>query len=396
MRTSERSWLSEQLRDETAGGIVLLIAAVIALLWANSPWGDAYASLVQFQLGPSALHLHLSLGTWAADGLLAVFFYVAGLELKHELVLGSLSQPSRAAVPVAAAIGGMVIPALLFTAVNVSASDGQLRGWGIPMATDIAFALAVLAVVGKHLPVTLRAFLLTLAVVDDLGAIIVIALFYSDSISPFAAALAVLCLGLFALAQRFRIRTPFVYVPLALLTWYFVHDSGIHATVAGLALGLLTRVKPDAGEASAPADRLQHSLHPLSAMVCVPLFAFFSAGVDLRGIGLGTALATPVAIGVMVGLVIGKPIGVIGTAWLTSKFTRARLPDGIAWADIVGVGIVGGVGFTVSLLVAELAFSELPGVMDSAKIAVLASSVLAAIAAAVVLRRRGNQYRDNL
>ncbi len=392
----QRSWLIEQLTDETIGGALLLAAAAIALLWANSPWGATYANLVNLQVGPAALHLNLSLGTWAADGLLAVFFYVAGLELKHELVLGSLAKPSKAAVPVAAALGGMVVPAVLFAIVNVTSSAGQPRGWGIPMATDIAFALAVLAVVGRALPIAVRAFLLTLAVVDDLGAIVVIAVFYTDHLDPIAALLAIACMVLFAIAQHFRVRTPFVYVPLALATWYFVHDSGIHATVAGIALGLLTRVKPDPGEAAAPADRLQHRLHPLSAAVCVPLFAFFAAGVDLRGIGISTMLATPVAIGVIIGLVIGKPIGVFGTAWLTARFTRARLSSSMSWTDVAAIGVIGGIGFTVSLLIAELAFGSSPSTLGAAKLAVLTASVLAAIAAAVVLRLRVRRYRDNL
>ena len=391
---AQRGWLLEQLRDETVGGVLLLVAAAVALIWANSPWGDAYTSLVNLKVGPESLGLNLSLGKWAADGLLAVFFFVVGLELKHELVIGSLSKPSQAAVPVAAALGGMIVPAVIFVAINTSSADGQLSGWGIPMATDIAFALAVLAVVGRHLPIALRAFLLTLAVVDDLGAIMVIAIFYSDSISVMQALAAVVCLVLYAIAQKLRIRTPFLYVPLALLTWYFVHESGIHATIAGVALGLLTRVKPDEGEKQAPADRLQHSLHPLSAGVCVPLFAFFAAGVDLRAVGFGSSLATPVAIGVIVGLIVGKPIGALTLAWVTARFTRASLNPAISWRDVTAVGLLAGIGFTVALLIAELAFEEDAGNLAAAKIGILVASIIAALLASILLLIRSKHYRE--
>ncbi len=386
------SWLREQLQDETVGGVLLLVAAAVALLWANSPWGQSYADLVDLQVGPVSLHLDLPLGVWAADGLLAVFFFVVGLELKHELVLGSLSKAREAVVPAAAALGGMIVPAAIFFAVNAVAEDGSTTGWGIPMATDIAFALAVLAVVGRRLPVALRAFLLTLAVVDDLGAITVIAIFYSDhfSIGWFVAALATF--AVYAFAQRRRITTPLLYVPLVLAGWYFTHESGIHATIAGVVFGFLTRVRTDPGEAEAPADRLSHRLHPLSAGVCVPLFAFFAAGVDFRSIGLVDSLATPVAIGILVGLVVGKPIGVLAGAWLTARFTRAQLSPELAWRDVGAVGVIAGIGFTVALLITELAYDSLPSLMESAKVAVLVSSVVAALLAAIALRSRSRHH----
>ena len=390
----QRGWLLEQLRDETVGGVLLLIAAAIALVWANSPWGDSYAALVDAQAGPVSLHLDLPLGVWAADGLLAVFFFVVGLELKHELVLGSLSKPAQAVVPVAAALGGMALPAIIFVVVNSRMTDGSPMGWGIPMATDIAFALAVLAVVGRRLPVALRAFLLTLAVVDDLGAIMVIAIFYSDHLSPpwFVGALATF--AIYAWAQRQRIRTPFFYVPLVLVGWYCMHESGIHATIAGVVFGFLTRVRADPGEQESPADRLSHRIHPLSAGICVPLFAFFAAGVDVRSIGLGDALSTPVAIGIILGLVVGKPIGVLGLAWLTARFTRASLSPDIGWRDVAALGVVAGIGFTVALLISELAYGSDAGRLDSAKLAVLAASVIAAALAAIALRTRNRHYAE--
>lgn len=388
----ERGWLLSYLRDETVGGILLIVAAAIALVWANSPWGDGYLELIDFQIGPESLGLNLPLGVWAADGLLAIFFFVVGLELKHELVVGSLSKPAQAVVPAAAALGGMIVPALIFVVVNVSMDGGDTRGWGIPMATDIAFALAVLAVFGRRLPVALRAFLLTLAVVDDLGAIAVIAIFYSDKFSLpwFIAAIAMFVV--YALAQKMRWTSPFFYVPLALLAWYFTHESGVHATVAGVILGLLTRVKADPGEDESPADRLAHRIHPLSAGIAVPIFAFMAAGVDLRSIGITSALAEPVAIGIILGLVLGKPIGVFLGAWITATFTRASLAPGIAWRDITAIGILAGIGFTVALLIAELGYEENLLLLESSKLAILTASLVAAILAGIALTLRGRHY----
>jgi Na+:H+ antiporter, NhaA family len=392
---AERLWLLRALRGETIGGVLLLIAAVIAIIWANSPWGDSYFALGDITVGPEALGLNLSLATWAADGLLAVFFFVAGLELKHELTHGTLSKPAQAAVPIAAAIGGMVVPALIFVAiVATSGEPGGLRGWAVPMATDIAFALAVLAVVGRMLPVALRAFLLTLAVVDDLGAITIIAIFYSKGFSILYFLLAVVLLGVYWLLQRRRVRSPLIYIPLALVIWWATHESGVHATVAGVAMALLTRSSTDPGEAESPVDRLQRMLLPLSAGLCVPLFAFFAAGVDLRSTGIIEPLSNPVAIGIMAGLILGKPIGVIATAWLTARFTRARLNPAIGWQDVLAVGMLAGIGFTVALLITELAYTSDGGLLDSAKVAVFSASVLSALIAAVLLLSRNRHYRS--
>ena len=390
----ERVWLLRALRGETIGGVLLLIAAVIAIAWANSPWGDAYFELGAITVGPAALGLNLSLATWAADGLLAVFFFVAGLELKHELTHGTLSKPAQAAVPIAAALGGMIVPAVIFVAiVTTSGEPGGLRGWAVPMATDIAFALAVLAVVGRMLPVALRAFLLTLAVVDDLGAITIIAIFYSKGFSLFYFLLAVALLAVYWILQRKRVRSPFIYVPLALVIWWATHESGIHATVAGVAMALLTRASTDPGEAESPVDRLQRMLLPLSAGLCVPLFAFFAAGVDLRSTGLLEPLSNPVAIGIMAGLILGKPIGVVTTAWFMARFTRARLNPAIGWQDVVAVGMLAGIGFTVALLITELAYSDNIGLLDSAKTAVFTASVISALIASVLLLARNRHYR---
>lgn len=390
---SERVWLLRALRGETIGGVLLLIAAVIAIAWANSPWGDAYTDLGNVTIGPAALGLDLNLSTWAADALLAVFFFVAGLELKHEFTHGTLSRPAQAAVPIAAAIGGMAIPAVIFTIIVATGDPSGLRGWAVPMATDIAFALAVLAVVGRGLPIALRAFLLTLAVVDDLGAITIIAIFYSKAFSPGFFALAIVLLAAYWLLQRRRVRSPWIYVPLVIVTWWAVYMSGIHATVAGVALALLTRSSTDPGESESPVDRLQRMLLPWSAGLCVPLFAFFAAGVDLRSTGLIEPLTSPVAIGVLAGLIVGKPLGVIATAWVVARFTRASLNPAIGWRDILAVGILAGIGFTVALLITELAYSSSPGQLDAAKVAVFSASVASALLASAVLLSRNRHYR---
>ena len=389
----ERGWVAEQLRNETVGGALLLAAAVIALIWANSGWHAGYHDLVTWEVGPAAINLHLPLETWAADGLLAMFFFVVGLELKHELVLGSLSHAREAVVPVAAALGGMALPAIIYTIVNTTMADGQPGGWGIPMATDIAFALAVLAIVGRRLPIALRAFLLTLAVVDDLGAITVIALFYSHGMHLWWLAAAIALFACYAIAQRLRVRSPFLYIPLGLLAWYCVFQSGVHATIAGVVLGLLTRVKADPGEGKAPVDRLSHLLHPVSAGICVPLFAFFAAGVDVRSIGLLDAITTPVAIGVIVGLVVGKPLGVLAASWATARFTRASLSPDLRWRDVLAVGLLAGIGFTVALLIAGLAFPDQELLLGSGKAAVLVASVIAALIATIALRSRNRHYQ---
>ncbi len=388
----ERTFLADALRQETVGGALLLIAATAGLIIANSAWRDAYENLKDFVVGPAALHLDLSLETWAADGLLAIFFFVAGLELKRELVVGTLRERSQAVLPVVAALGGMIMPALLFVLITTGNSDAQ-AGWAIPMATDIAFALAVLAVVGSHLPPALRAFLLTLAVVDDLGAITVIALFFTDYLRVLPLLIAVALLIGYYLLQRARVTTRWIYIPLALVIWALIHDSGIHATVAGVALGLLTRVKPDPGEDHSPAERVEHRVRPLSAGFAVPVFAFLSAGVAFELSTLGDRLADPLLIGIVVGLVLGKLVGVFGGAWLTARFTRAKLDPSLRWIDMVGLSLVSGVGFTVSLLIADLAFVEDEAGLDTAKSGVFVGSLLAAFLAAIILKSRDRAYR---
>jgi Na+:H+ antiporter, NhaA family len=395
----ETQRIASVLRSETVGGALLLIGAAVALVWVNSPWGGAYEALRDTRVGPAALHLDLTLGTWAADGLLAVFFFVAGLELKREFVAGDLREPRRAALPVAAAVGGMVVPALFFVLFNLGGPEGALRGWAIPSATDIAFALAVLAVISTHLPSALRTFLLTLAVVDDLLAIVVIAIFYTEELSLAFLGLSVVPLAVFGFLVQRRVRTWWVLLPLAALAWVLMHSSGVHATVAGVLLAFTVPVVrsdaaggPDAGPGL--AEHFEHLLRPLSAGFAVPVFAFFSAGVAVGGIsGLGTSLGDSIAIGIVVGLVAGKTIGIGAATWLVSRFTRAQLDENLGWPDVLGLSLLGGMGFTVSLLITELAYGAESASYDHAKVGILAGTLLAAVLATVVLRLRNRRYR---
>jgi NhaA family Na+:H+ antiporter len=388
---AETRYLAALLRQETVGGALLLAAAAVAVVWASSPWADGYERLRHTVVGPALLHLDLTLEQWTSDGLLAVFFFVAGLELKRELVLGSLRDRAAAALPVVAAFTGMVVPALVYLAVSQGDPSARM-GWAIPMATDIAFALAVLAVLGSALPTPLRAFLLTLAVVDDLGAILVIAVAFTSQLRLLPLVLAGLGVALWAFLQHRRLTPGWLLVPLAVVVWALVHDSGVHATVAGVALGLLTRVRRDDGEDEAPAERLEHLVGPVSAGIAVPLFALFAAGVSARPADLRSAVADTAAVAVVAGLVVGKFVGVLGGAYLTARFTRARLDPSLSWSDLAGVSLLAGMGFTVSLLIADLSFDE-PSRGAHVTTGVLVGSLLAATLAAVVLRARQRHYR---
>lgn len=378
----ESTFVGDLLRQETFGGAVVLVAAVVAVLWANSPLGDAYTSFQQLTLGP------LDMEAWAADGALTIFFFVAGLELKREFLVGSLRKPVDAMVPIAAAGMGVAVPALIYLLINLE--GGRLQGWAIPAATDIAFALAVLAVVGSSLPSGLRAFLLTLAVVDDLIVIMIIAVFYTSTLDLVALGGAVALLALYAVLQHLRVTSALVYLPLAVACWWLMHESGVHATIAGVGLGLLTRVLPDEHEQRSPAERLEHRITPISAGLAVPFFALLSAGVAIQA---DAAFVTdPVVVGVVAGLVFGKPVGVLLGTWGVTRFTRAELNEDVTWRDVVGLAILAGVGFTVALLVAELSFGKEEA--EAAKTAVLLGSLVAAVLAAVVLGRRNRVHRD--
>ena len=387
--------LLDTLRTEKAGGILLLVGAVAALVWANSPWAESYASVRGTVVGPSALHLDLTLEQWATDGLLTIFFFVVGLELKREMVAGDLRRPSTAAVPIIAAVGGMIVPALIYTAVNATSSTGALEGWAIPTATDIAFAVGVLAVVGRHLPNTLRAFLLTLAVVDDLLAIIVIAVFYGSDMQPAWLAVSLGAAAVFAVLLRRGIVWWPLLLGLGVVAWATMHASGVHATIAGVVLGFCVPAlpRPRFGEHEALAERFEHRWRPVSAGVAVPLFALVAAGVTLDPATLGEAVRDPIAQGVALGLVLGKPIGIVGATWLAARVGRTELAPGIRWPDVVGVGLVGGIGFTVSLLIGALAFGEGSVRDDHVKTAILVASLTAAVLGATVLAVRDRYHK---
>ncbi|MCX5227072.1 Na+/H+ antiporter NhaA [Streptomyces sp. NPDC006553] len=387
----ERQYLTDALRTETVGGVLLLVAAVAALIWANT-LSSSYEAVSDFHIGPAALGLDLSIQHWAADGLLAIFFFVAGIELKRELVAGELRDPKAAALPVIAAICGMAAPALVYALVNVL-GNGPMDGWAVPTATDIAFALAVLAVIGTSLPSALRAFLLTLAVVDDLFAILIIAVFFTSDLNFAALGGAFAGLLLFWLLLRKEVRGWYVYVPLALVVWGLMYNSGVHATIAGVAMGLMLRCTTREGEKHSPGEHIEHLVRPLSAGLAVPLFALFSAGVSISGGAIHDVFTQPVTLGVVLGLVVGKAVGIFGGTWLAARFTRAELNPDLRWPDVFAVATLAGIGFTVSLLIGELAFAGDEALTDEVKAAVLVGSFIAAVLASVLLKLRVRRYQ---
>ena len=383
-----KTWISR----ESTGGVLLIGAAFLALLWANSPWRESYQALSDTVVGPAMIgplpaHLDLPLTAWAADGLLAIFFFVVGVELKHEFVAGSLRNPKEAGVPMIAAVGGMVIPAAIYVGTLLLFGEpSALHGWAIPTATDIAFAVGVLAIFGRGLPAAIRTFLLTLAVVDDLLAIIVIAIFYTSEIHWLSLLGTLVCVALFWWHVRSRQPRWFVLLPLAVVAWALMHASGVHATIAGVLLGFTVPAIAMHGEAKSRTSLYEHRIKPLSSGFALPVFAFFAAGVSLiEGEGPGAVIGQPVVAAIAAGLVLGKLLGVLGTTALVTRITPLRLPDGIGVRDLLPVGFLAGIGFTVSLLISELSFGDSEHT-DGAKIAILGASVLAAILGGVSLR----------
>jgi NhaA family Na+:H+ antiporter len=397
--------ITEILRKETVGGVLLVVLAALALVWANTPWAEAYFAIRDFEFGYEPWHLHLSVGSWAADGLLAIFFFLVGLELKREFVSGDLRRFSTAVVPIVAAVGGVAVPALIYLAVTASAADAA-RGWAIPTATDIAFAVAVLAVIGSHLPSALRIFLLTLAVVDDLIAIAIIALFYTETVELLPLVLALVTIAVYGtiaqlsrrLFQRRQRAAWLILLPIGVLAWALLHASGIHATIAGVLLGFTIPVlhkKADRGPDAGPglAEVFEHRFRPLSAGIAVPVFAFFSAGVAVGGAdGFASAFTDPIVLGIILALVVGKPLGITVATWAITRIRRIDLDPTLRWLDIFGVGVLAGIGFTVSLLVAELSFDPGSEAHGHAKVAVLTASVIAALTASVLLGIRNRRY----
>nr|WP_201468620.1 Na+/H+ antiporter NhaA [Microbacterium hydrocarbonoxydans] len=392
--------------SDVLGGSLLLAATVAALILANTPAVGWYESVRDFTFGIPELHLDLSVGAWAADGLLAIFFFVVGLELKEEFVTGRLRDPRQAALPIAAAVGGVVVPAIIFAVINAGDADA-LRGWAIPTATDIAFAVAVIAVVGRFLPPALRVFLLTLAIIDDLIAITIIATFYTETISFPWLALALLPLAGFALLVQKGVRAWWILLPLAVAVWVCIHAAGIHATVAGVLLGFVVPVVPTQRArvrrgSDADGEPLYDGLAPhfadrwgvVATLFAVPVFAFFAAGVTIGGLeGLRSALTDPIAIGIIVGLVLGKPIGILATTFLLSRVPALRLDETLRWPDLTGMAFLAGIGFTVSLLVGELAYGSSSVADEHVKIGVLLGSLIAAVIGGLMLARRNARAR---
>jgi Na+:H+ antiporter, NhaA family len=416
--------LQQFLNTEVAGGVLLLIAAIAALTWANSPWSAAYDQLwhteIGFQIGD--VELQEDLRHWVNDLAMALFFFVVGLEIKRERVHGELRDPRTAALPVACALGGMVVPAALFAAFNAGGAGSA--GWGIPMATDIAFALGVLALVGRRTPASLKVFLLTLAIVDDIGAIVVIAIFYSDGVFPGWLLGAGAGVATMYILDRNGVRSSVPYVVLAGAVWLMTYWSGVHPTIAGVLLGVLTPTHafhPPAAvraavaerlerahladesadeqdevalleaasltrEAISPLTRLEAVLHPWSSYVVLPIFALANAGIELSSDGISDAAGSAVTLGVIIGLVIGKPLGIVLAAWISVRMFNANLPAAAGWLELAGVGAIAGIGFTVSIFIADLAFTG--GLAVEAKMGILAASLLAGVVGAIVLLLR--------
>jgi Na+:H+ antiporter, NhaA family len=379
--------LREYLREEAAGGVVLMVAAVVALGWANSPWRAAYAALwetsLAVQLGRFAIEADLR--QWVDEGLMTLFFLVVGLEIKRELVAGELRTWRKAALPVVAAVGGMAVPAAIYAVVNAGGPGAP--GWGVPMATDIAFALGVLALLGSRVPTALKVFLLTLAVVDDLGSIAVVALFYSRGVDPVGLALAAALVALVAALVRWGVWWPPLHIGLGVALWLAMWRAGVSPALAGVAMGLLAPARPTAPPGTVPlAERLAHDLHPVSAFVVLPLFALANAGVSLERGGLQAPGAGAVFGGVLAGRVVGKLAGISLVAWLAVRLGLAVRPEGTSWAQLAGVATVAGIGFTVPLFVADLAFPD-GRFLAPVKLGLLLASVVTGVAGALVLVR---------
>ena len=422
---------------EAASGIVLLVAAVIAIIWANSSFGDSYQELweTSFKIEVGSFHLEETLRGLVNDGLMAVFFLVVGLEIKRELVVGELRDPKAAALPAIAALGGMVVPALIFLAFVAGEGGEATRGWGIPMATDIAFSIGIVALLGSRVPVGAKLFLLALAIVDDIGAIAVIAVFYTEDLSFSWLAAALITLIIMWAAQKGGIRASAFYWPMGILAWFFLLESGVHATLAGVALGLMTPARPMysdeeyhrkatyvlstyapepesphghdridhearqlgsiANESIAPLNRLEHLLHPWSSFLIVPLFALANAGVRFGGVDILDALTSPVALGVAAGLLVGKIVGISAFTALAVRLGLGRLPRHTTWTHLFGLAALAGVGFTVSLFVTGLAFKS-PALTDLAKIGIFAGSGIAGIIGYLILRFTGRPPKTSL
>ena len=378
---------AERLRafiaSESAGGIILIVAAALALAIANSPLLPDYQKLlstpVAFSAG-SLVAIDKPLLLWINDGLMALFFFLIGLEVKREIVTGQLRSWKQASLPIIAAIGGMAVPAIVFVALNLGSPE-NLRGWAIPAATDIAFALGLLALLGSRVPVALKALLLAIAIIDDIGAIAIIAIFYTENMNLAALALALIPAAAMLLLNRAGVARTIPYFLFAALLWICVLKSGVHATLAGVLTALFV---PIATGDERPLERLEHALHPWVAFLILPIFAFANAGVSFAGAGLDALLA-PLSLGIAGGLVIGKQLGIFGACWLAVKAGWARLPEGVGFRHVYGLSCLAGIGFTMSLFIGNLAFAD-PQQIAAVKFGVLGGSLVSAITGIVVLR----------
>ncbi|HEY9556045.1 MAG TPA: Na+/H+ antiporter NhaA [Acidimicrobiales bacterium] len=402
------------LAVETSGGILMVVATIAALIWANSPWSESYTTLwgTEMSIEAGSFHLSMHLSHWVNDALMALFFFVVGLEIKRELVSGQLSDIRDATLPIIAALGGMVVPAAIFAVMNLG-GDG-MHGWGVPMATDIAFAVGVLTLLGDRVPSPLKVFLLGLAIADDIGAIIVIAIFYTEDLAFDWLGAAALGLVVVTVMRRAKVWYAPLYVVVGVVVWYCTLKSGIHATIAGVALGLLTPARPLMPQVQADAiadrlssdhdvtaeevhelelelrasvsvaERLENALHPWTSYLVIPIFALANAGIPLSADSIGDAVSSRVTLGVVLGLVVGKLVGISGITWLAVRLGIGRLPVGVGWRHVVGMASVAGIGFTVAIFVAGLAYDDLV-LQDEAKIGVLAASLIAALLGPAIL-----------
>lgn len=377
------------VRTEAFSGVLLFVAAVIGFGWANSAWGQTYFDLKHLKWGIPVIGLSQDLEHWVNDGLMTLFFLMVGLEIKREVTVGELANPRNALLTIFAALGGMLVPALIYTAFNIGTPGSS--GWGIPMATDIAFALGVLALLGSKVPLSLKVFLTAVAIVDDLGAILVIALFYTSSLDFTALALATACWGIALALGRMGVKHLWLYLLIGLLMWYFTLESGLHATIAGVLLAFTLPLNPedrpddDIELVDSPLHRLEHSLHPFVSYGILPLFALVNAGVALK---TGSSVGS-ISLGIMVGLVLGKPLGVLLSSYLAVKLKIADLPPGVSWPALLGVGCLAGIGFTMALFIANLAFPA-GELQNQAKAGILMASLLAGLLGTIILAR---EYR---
>ena len=390
--------LKERLNSRKMGGTLLLIAAVLAIVVANTPLAPFYENVRDFDLPLPWLGIeHMSVGHWVSDGLLAIFFFVVGLELKREFVTGALRDPRTASLPIAAAVGGMVVPAATYAIVVSASGIDAMQGWAIPVATDIAFCLGLLAVVGKGLPSAFRTFLLTLAVMDDLLGIIVIAIFYTAALNFVALIGSLVVIGLYAYLVNRGINRIWLLVPIALIAWWLMLLAGVHATIAAVLLGLVVPALPRGNDEISLAEDMEHDWNAISQGVALPVFAFFAAGVPFApGEGsFADAITHPVFLGVFLGLVVGKPLGIFLTVLVLHKLPMFRLEKQINMWDIAALGGLAGIGFTVSLLIGELAFRSDATFLEFAHLGVLFGSLAAALVAAFTLRLRVKAHRGD-